>query len=185
MKRVLAVGVCVLLAAVTPSLAGIDKGNGEIGFDFGATSFDSDLSGKGGGRLAFRGGWHLTRLFQIEAEASVSAHYPIHQQGTTRADIVLTTFFVNGVFNFHSKSGNVVPYLLAGVGTSNLDFPPAHLSDSGAAHQFAAGSRFFFGERDHVAFRIEASRITADSFSTTFNHMNYVVGFTWRIGGGS
>ncbi len=89
------------------------------------------------------------------------------------------------MFNFHSKGGNVVPYVLGGLGTATLDFPYANVSDSGTARQIAAGCRFFFGDRSQVAFRLEASRLSGNSFNETSTHTNYVAGFSWRLGGGS
>ena len=93
--RLLAAGLCALLSA-TPALAGIGKGNGEIGFDFGATDFDQNVSRQSAGRLSFRGGYHVSRLFEVEGEISASAHYNLNLQNTTRADVVLTTVFANG-----------------------------------------------------------------------------------------
>jgi len=182
--RLLAVGLCALLSA-TPALAGIGKGNGEIGFDFGATDFDQNVSRQSAGRLSFRGGYHVMRLFELEGEVSVSAHYNWDLQNTTRADVVLRTVFVNGVFNFHSKTGNVVPYVLAGFGSANLDYPFANVQDSGAAHQVGGGCRFFFGDRHGAAFRLQVSRLTEKTFDETSNHMNWTAGFTWRLGAGT
>jgi len=109
MARRRTLGLAMLLLSSSAALAGIGKGNGEIGFDFGATSWDDEVSSKSAGRLSFRGGYHLSTLLEVEGEISTSAHYNLDLQGTTRADIVLTTIMVNGVFNFHSKSGHTVP----------------------------------------------------------------------------
>jgi len=185
MKRRLFVWMCAVVLSVSPGLAGIGKGNGEIGFDFGATGFDSEVTGKSGFRLAFRGGYHFSKWFELEGESSASVH--VIQEGFYKdeADIVLSTIFVNGVLNFHSKSGNVVPYLLAGIGQARLDFRLANVDDTGAARQFGAGCRFFFGEHDQVAFRLQAGRVMEDTFDETSTHTNYVAGFTWRLGGGT
>lgn len=185
MRRCLFVVMCTAILFGSPALAGIGKGNGEIGFDFGATGFDSEVSGKSAFRLAFRGGYHFSKWFELEGESSASAH--VSRQGLNQyeADIVLATVFVNGVFNFHSKSGNVVPYLLAGIGRARLDFPLANVNDTGAARQIGAGCRFFFGDDDQVAFRLQASRLMEDTFDETSTHLNYVAGFTWRLGGGA
>ena len=184
MKRCLLI-LCATMLLGSPALAGIGKGNGEIGFDFGATGFDSEVSGKSAFRLAFRGGYHFSKWFELEGESSASVH--IVREGFYRdeADIVLSTIFVNGVLNFHSKSGNVVPYLLAGIGRARLDFRLANVDDTGAARQFGAGCRFFFGDHDQVAFRLQASRLMEDTFDETSTHTNYVAGFTWRLGGGA
>jgi hypothetical protein len=185
MKRRLFVWMCAVVLSVSPGLAGIGKGNGEIGFDFGATGFDSEVTGKSGFRLSFRGGYHFSKWFELEGESSASVHVVSQGFNKDEADIVLSTIFVNGVFNFHSKSGNVVPYLLAGIGQARLDFRLANVDDTGAARQFAAGCRFFFGDHDQVAFRLQAGRLMEDTFDETSTHTNYVAGFSWRLGGGA
>ena len=184
MKRCLLI-LCAAMLLGSPALAGIGKGNGEIGFDFGATGFDSEVTGKSAFRLAFRGGYHFSKWFELEGESSASVHIAREGFNKVEADIVLATVFVNGVLNFHSTSGNVVPYLLAGIGRARLDFPLANVNDTGAARQFAAGCRFFFGDHDQVAFRLQAGRLMEDSFGETSTHTNYVAGFTWRLGGGA
>jgi hypothetical protein len=184
MRRCLFI-LCAVMLLGSPALAGIGKGNGEIGFDFGVTGFDSDVSGKSAFRLAFRGGYHFSKWFELEGESAASVHIVGQGFNKDEADIVLATIFVNGVVNFHSKSGNVVPYLLAGIGQARLDFPLVNVNDTGAARQFGAGCRFFFGEHDQVAFRLQAGRLMEDTFDQTSTHTNYVAGFTWRLGGGA
>lgn len=185
MKRHLLVVMCAVSLSVSPALAGIGKGNGEIGFDFGATGFDSEVSSKSAFRLAFRGGYHFSKWFELEGESSASVHIVRRWFYQDEADIVLSTIFVNGIVNFHSKSGNVVPYLLAGIGQARLDFRLLNVDDTGAARQFGAGCRFFFGEHGQVAFRLQAGRVMEDTFDETSTHTNYVAGFTWRLGGGT
>jgi hypothetical protein len=185
MRRMAIVGMFAVLLAGSPALAGIGKGNGEIGFDFGATSFDSEVSSKAAGRLVFRGGYHFSKWFELEGESSVSAHVDYRGTLNRRADIVLQTLFLNAVLSLHSQSGNVVPYLLLGMGRASLDFPRANLEDSGAAKQFGVGCRFFFGDAGRAAFRLQAGRLMEDTFDETSTHTNYVAGFTWRLGGGA
>ena len=72
MKRRLLVSSLVALLSAGPALAGIGKGDGEIGFDLGYTEFDQNLTGQNGARLALRGGYHVTRLFQIEGQVAVN-----------------------------------------------------------------------------------------------------------------
>jgi len=186
MKRRLLVSSLVALLFAGPAVAGIGKGDGEIGFDLGYTEFDQNLTGQNGARLALRGGYHVTRLFQIEGQVAASAHYNtdaiFHRMGSRRADTSLQTYFADGVFNFHSKGGNVVPYVLAGVGSGTLDFPFANVSDSGPATLIAGGSRFFFGDRHGAAFRLEFSRISVRVFDETTRHFSVTAGFTWRLG---
>ena len=188
--RLLSAGVVAWLVLATPAHAGIGKGNGEIGFDFGGTQFDQDLGGTGLARLALRGGYHATSLFEIEGEASAAFNVTTdHPYGSSRKSLnfenQLDAYFVNGVFNFHAHRGQIVPYVLGGVGIAYVtprDFGPR---DSGEATQLAVGSRFFFGEDDHVAFRVEVSQLWASYLDTTTTHPSFVIGFTWRLGGDS
>lgn len=186
MKRIFVLSLLVGLSFGASAMAGIDGGNGEVGFDFGVTRFDPGFFTQEAPRFALRGGYHLTRLFEIEAQAGESRHIDVNgvlrRPGRSHANTVLETFFVDGVFNHHSRSGNIVPYLLGGVGESHLDFPRPDASHSGFAYIVAAGSRFFFGERHAHAFRVEVSRIAAESFDTTTHHLSLMLGFTWRIG---
>jgi hypothetical protein len=185
--RVWLVGLCLWTASVCPSVAGIGKGNGELGFDFGVTTWDSDLTGGTGPLLKIRGGYFATRWFEIEGQAAYSVHF---DEVNTQArkyddDQKLRQYFVSGVFNFHSKSGRVVPYVLAGVGMTNMIFLNNTREDDSIAWQAAAGSRFFFGHNDQVAFRIEAAFLFDETFDQSNRHDQYAVGFSWRLGGGS
>lgn len=182
MRRLAGVIVGAGLLLATPVFAGIAPGQGEIGLDFGATGYDQDTVGHTGGLLAVRGGYHFARWFELEGMIRASVHGssdPGHSYG---ADIALYQYMVNGVFLFPSKSGNVVPYVLGGYGSATLDFPQSNFDDSGSAYQYGAGIRLFFGDDDHVGFRIEIARLSEDSFDETKDHNNYSVGFTWRLG---
>jgi outer membrane protein with beta-barrel domain len=189
MKRLIIVVLAIAaLPAVTPALAGIGKHNGEIGFDFGYTDFDQDLSDSNGARFAIRGGYHFSDWFQLEAEdvgMATSASV-----GLLDTDTTIGAFFVNGVFNFHPGKGSVVPYVLGGVGlaTIRIDYNLfGNADDTGGASQFAFGSRFFFGRNKRAAFRLEASLMrhkTSDLIITNqdFTEKSLTAGFTWRLG---
>src|SRR5262245_3376256 len=153
MKRWTIAVLCAFVC-LSPVCAGIGKGNGEIGFDFGATAFDSDVTAKSGFHLALRGGYHFTRFFELEAEISDSAHYDWNER-TSEADLRLDTWLLNGVFNFPSKSGRLVPYVLAGFGSARLDPVFGGPDDTGNAWQAGGGCRFFMGPR--AAFRLQVA----------------------------
>jgi hypothetical protein len=63
-----------------------------------------------------------------------------------------------------------------------LDASLLGASDTGNAQQLGAGCRFFFGEHEGVALRVEASEVWEKSYDVTKNHTAYVFGFTWRLG---
>jgi hypothetical protein len=182
MKRWMIADLCTFVC-LTPLRADPASGKGEIGFDFGATRFDSDVTGKSGFRLALRGGYHFTRLFELEGEISDSAHYTWDQEPTGDADLRLTSILLNGVLNIPSSTGRLVPYLLAGFGSARLDFPRSGPNDTGDAWQAGAGCRFFMGP--HAAFRLQVTRMREKSFDVNKDHLHYVAGFTWRLGDGA
>ncbi len=177
---------CVTLLVVpfvTPVSGGVGAGNGEIGFDFGFTEFDSNTADDTGFRGVFRGGYHITDLFQIEGHLASSV------SDEDIVDVTLTTLFVNGVFNFHPTNANIVPYVLGGIGVANVDFEvdipffgSIDVDDDSVAYQVAGGSRFFFGSNKRTAFRIELSVMGEDTFDESSTHINLVGGFTWRLG---
>jgi opacity protein-like surface antigen len=169
------VAVLSLLAAAAPSAADIGAGNGEIGFDVGFTEFDSNTSDDTGTRGAVRGGYHFTDLFQLEGQVAV-------MNADDGVDVQLTTVMVDAVFNFH-PSPNVVPYVLVGAGTANLDLEIFGISidDDSTAYQAALGTRFFPGSGP-LAIRLEASALWEDTFDVDSTHYSAVVGLTWRLG---
>ena len=165
----------------TPAMAaGIGKGNGEIGFDFaGYAHFDSNVTEEGGGVFKFRGGYHFSKLLQLEGEIAVSL------AEDSGADILLTRQMVNLVFNLHPRT-TLVPYFLVGAGQARLEYDAFFLGtdDTGPAFQGAFGSRFFFGKKDRVAVRVEGSILTEETFDETSVHWMANVGFTWTLGQG-
>ena len=108
----------VVSLSVSPALAGIGKGNGEIGFDFGLAQIDDEVTDDAGGRFSIRGGYFFSDLFQLEGQATTIA---VSEAEGTNVNISLSTFFVNAVFNFH-PSKQLVPYALGGFGSANLEF---------------------------------------------------------------
>ncbi|HYV20581.1 MAG TPA: outer membrane beta-barrel protein [Verrucomicrobiae bacterium] len=185
----LVAGLVLLSGAFAPAWAGITKGNGELGFDFGVTSWDQDLVGHTGSMLKLRGGYCATKWFEIEGQFAYSAHFDegaLRGNGSTDRkldqDQAMSQVFVSGVFNFPSKSGNIIPYVLGGVGRTDVKFPNAHVDDTSSAWQAAVGSRFFYGDHDQVAFRIEAAFLFDDAFDQSNRHGQYALGFTWRLG---
>ncbi|SRR6266571_1699270 len=184
MTRALSITLCLALAFATPALAGLDAKNGEIGFDFGYTHFDPDVSDRGAFRLNLvRGGYCFNKLFELEGEG-----VGIASEDTGAVDVMTTLGidFVNGVFNFHPSNKGIVPYILVGIGAATLTFdldPGPKVDDNGVAYQIAGGSRFFFGMKKRVAVRVELSVINENTFDETSTHYSVTGGFTWRLGG--
>ena len=184
-------GLLLLGGAFTQARAGITKGDGELGFDFGVTTWDDDLGGQTAPMFKLRGGYCATRWFEIEGQIAYSFHLDEDElRGNGSADRKfdvdqdMTQVFVSGLFNFPSKSGNIIPYVLAGIGQTKVGFPNVHVDDTSSAWQAAVGSRFFYGDHDQVAFRIEVALISDDVFDQSSSDRQYAFGFTWRLGAG-
>jgi opacity protein-like surface antigen len=181
MKKILTVAFVALFAFSVPALAGIGQGNGEVGFDYGSTDYDSDTGLDSSDSLSLRGGYFMTNLFQIEGQYQ-TADSTTDDLGVD-VDASTDILMVNGVFNFHPKK-DITPYVLAGVGRADVSVDTVGFSesDSGMAYQIGAGSRFFFGKSKRAAFRIDLSRISQDTFEESTTNTTFAGGFTWRIG---
>jgi hypothetical protein len=183
-RRLPLILLCLALSGLAPSWAGLDAKNGELGFDFGFTDFDDNVTDQGGVRFNFRGGYCFTKLFELEGEGA--------GMGSTDTEGIIDTYtalginFVNGVFNFHPSKKAIVPFVLIGVGYAKLTIdadPGPKVDDSGMAYQVAGGSRFFFGDKKRVAVRVELSVVNEDTFDESSTHTSLTGGFTWRLGG--
>lgn len=186
MRRVLIVTVCLALAGATPALAGLDPGNGELGFDLGYARLEANASDEdrtGAARFNFRGGYCFNKMFELEG---MGAGLGSEDPGAGTATTTLAVDFVDAVFNFHPTNVHIVPYVLVGTGYATLIINPDfgdRIEESGAAFQIAGGSRFFYGVKKRVAFRVELSAISEDTFDKRQIHVSLTGGFTWRLGG--
>ena len=181
MKKLLTVAFVALIACSMPALADVGKGNGEVGFDYGSTDYDSDTGLDSSDSLSIRGGYHMTNLFQVEGQY-MTADATTEDLGTD-VDASTDILMVNGVFNFHPKK-EITPYVLVGMGRADVSVESTGFSadDSGMAYQIGAGSRFFFGKNKRAAFRVDLSRISQDTFDEDTTNTTFAGGFTWRLG---
>ena len=162
---VLVIGVCLM----TPAQADARKGNGEVGFDFGVTTFEDEISESAASRFSLRAGVMLSNLFELEGQLAVS----------DRSDVNLSSGFVNLVFNF-TAGDRVMPYFLLGGGAARLDLDSD--DSTGGAGQFAGGFRAFGGE-GRIGLRLELGVIVADHFDEARIYPQGTVGFTFILGG--
>jgi opacity protein-like surface antigen len=182
MKKIASLAFLALLVTA-PSFAAIKQGNGEVGFDYGQTSYDSDTQLDSSDNLSLRGGYFMTDLFQIEGQYATADSKTEVVPGS---DIKASTdvLMVNGVFNFMPKK-DINPFVLVGIGQADVsvkdDFGNS-ASDSGMAYQIAAGSRFFFGKAKRAAFRLDVSMINQDTFNETQTNTTFAGGFTFKLG---
>jgi hypothetical protein len=178
----LATLVCALIPSAS-ALAGVGEGNGEIGVELGAASMDSDLIDRTGYRLSVRFGRHLNEYLQFEGQYAVSQASEDLLPGVEK-EATLRVLMFNYVLNLRPRRGDIVPYILLGLGVARLDLQAVGLSsdDINGAVQVAVGSRFFFAERGRAAFRVELSLVSNDAFEERYNHLNLAGGLTWRLG---
>jgi hypothetical protein len=162
---IVALGVCL----VAPTQADVRKGDGEVGFDFGTTSFEEEISDSAAGRFSLRAGIMASRLLEFEGQLSVA----------DRRDLNLSSGMVNVLFNFRTGD-RLMAYFLLGGGAARLDLD---YDDSiGAAGQFAGGFRAFGGE-GRVGLRLEIGAMVADHFDDARLYPSGTVGFTFVLGG--
>ena len=184
MTRVPLVLSCLAFLCITPALAGLDAGNGEIGFDLGYAHLDPDVAASSdGARFTFRGGYCFTKLFELEGQGVGIGSQKTGGGADVNTEIGIN--FVDAVFNFHPANKGIVPYVLGGIGygTTKIDLDPGgSVDDSGGAWQIAAGGRFFFGGTKRVAVRVEAALLGIDAFDEKTTNSSFSAGFTWRIG---
>ena len=182
MKKILSLAFLGVLVFSAPALAGIEKGQGEVGVDYGQTSYDNDAAEfDSSDSLSLRGGYFFTNLFQLEGQY-INSDTTIEDISNVKAstDIMM----VNGVFNF-MPGKEIKPYVLVGVGQANVDVDVdgvGSVDDSGTAYQIGAGSRFFFGKAKRAAFRFDVSMINQDTFEDTQTNTTVAGGFTFRLG---
>lgn len=167
-----------------PAAAGMGKGNGEIGFDFGVTDLDADYHDDGAAGLTFRGGYFLTDVVEIEGQIGAYT-----STDWVWSDVTLRTFMVDAVFNFRPNT-SVMPYVLVGGGVANVEYddwfdllPGLAVDDSSTAFQVGGGSRFFFGKAKKVAVRVELVFLSEKTFDRSATPVRLTAGFTWRLGG--
>jgi len=169
---ILAFALCGL--ATGTALAGDGARVWEIQWNVGYTEFDRDI-GDAGFRTTIRGGYHFTKIFELNAE--IGGSFDVEAAGTKAP---LYTGFLNAVFNFPGSNGRAVPYFLVGGGWAAVDL--GTFDDSGVAYQAAVGGSFY-GEQRRVGLRLELGAMGADLFNQTTLNWNITGGFTSRIGG--
>jgi len=181
MKHMISLFAVLVMMVSTPALASLGQGSTEVGVDLGRTNFDSNTFDEAGLTMGVRGGYHFTDLFELEGQiASSSADDTI---AGLDVDLDATTVLVNGVFNFHPTQ-NIVPYVLVGIGTTDVkvDISGLKVDDSSTATQAGFGSRFFFGQSKKVGVRVEVSFLNEDTFDESSTHTNILGSLTWKLG---
>ena len=167
-----------LLTLILSPAALAQKGGVEIGGDAGILEFDDELGGEQEFRGDFRAGYFFTDRLELEGQ---------YLHATSIFDLALTAYMVNGVYHFRSADAGVVPYVLAGVGSADVEVTPFFLgpviSDNGTALQAALGVRFYVGDEHRGSWRLEVSALNEDTFDEDSTHLSLVGGFSWRFGG--
>jgi len=181
MKHSLSLIAVFALMLSTPAMASLEQGNTEVALDFGMTELDSNTFDQTGLTMGFRGGYLFTDLFELEGQfSSTSADDSV---AGIDMDLDATTLFVNGLFNFRPTE-EIVPYVLVGIGTTDVDIEVAgfKVDDSATATQIGFGSRFYFGQEKKVAVRVEVAFVNEDTFDADSTHTNILGSLSWKLG---
>lgn len=178
------VGALVLNAA--PANAQVQAGSQEVeayaGALFGDDLTETQVSGtkpKLDDDVTFglRYGYNFTEAWGIEAALGYSPNKATHLAGSD-VDLDLTTFDVDGVYNF-TPSARLVPYVLAGVGyaSAHLDHdlqgvvngqPTTIRDDEGFTANAGVGAKFY--ATDKLLFRLEGRYRYLDKVVDHFDH---------------
>jgi len=184
MKRILLFAALVGLIGA-PALAGSNAGNsGEIGFGYGQSDVGSESTGVDTAQfLGVRGGYDFNQMFEIEGQfASSSEDGDI---AGTDVDMTMRVLMVNGLYNFRPAKKEFVPYVMAGIGRSDVEVEGGGITadDNSVAYQVGGGTRIFFGKTKRTAFRMDLSLLRDDNFDDTSTTRTLTAGLTWRLGG--
>ncbi len=184
MKRILLFAAVAALVGV-PAFAGTQSGNGgEIGFGFGQTDVGSDSTGIDTAQfLGIRGGYNLTKEYQIEGQFSSSSESG--DIAGTDVDTTMRVLMVNGVRNFHPRKEEIVPYVMAGIGRAEVevDSGGTTVDDNSVAYQVGGGTRIFFGKNKRTAVRMDLSLLRETTLDDSSMNRTLTAGLTWRLGG--
>jgi Outer membrane protein beta-barrel domain len=187
MKRIVCVAAFAAVVLGAPAFAANNANNagngGEIGFGVGQTSVsNSDATGVDSAQfLGLRGGYDINKQFQVEGQVASSS-----ESGSvagTSVDTTMRLYMVNGLYNFHPRNKEFVPYVMAGIGRADIsvDGGGTTVSADSTAYQVGGGTRIFFGKSKTMAFRTDVSLLRETAFdSSTFT--NITAGLTWRLG---
>jgi len=184
MKRILCFAALAALVLGAPAFAGNAPGNtGEIGFGVSQTSVSSDSTGVDSAQFfGVRGGYQIKKEFEVEGQIASSS-----ESGSisgTGVDTTMRLFMVNGLYNFHPRNKEFVPYVMAGIGRADIsvDSSGSSVSDNATAYQIGAGTRIFFGKSKTMAFRTDLSLLHEAAFNDGSTFTNITAGITWKLG---
>lgn len=185
MKRMVCFAAFAALVLGAPAFAGNAPSNsGEIGFGVGQTSVsNSDTTGVDSAQFfGVRGGYNINKDFQVEGQATTSS-----ESGSvsgTSVDTTVRLYMVNGLYNFHPRNKEFVPYVLAGIGRADIsvDAGGTSASENSTAFQVGGGTRIFFGKSKTMAFRTDVSLLRETAFNDSTTFTNITAGITWRLG---
>ena len=164
---------------VNPTAAQMTDRRWEFGFALGSANLDSssedfdlDL------RVDLRGGYIFSDRFELEAQL---------MSASAVLDASLNALMANAIFSFRPDE-RVVPYVLVGIGHSEIDDitlfgTEPDVSEGSAAFQIGVGSRFFVGAKRRMAVRLELSSLSIDTdLFESDRHTSLTAGLTWASG---
>ena len=132
--------LALALSTAPPVAAGMGKGNGEIGFDFGVTDLDTDYHHDDAAGVTIRGGYFLTDVVEIEG-----------QLGSALVDSVLGSLESRNVDLTMPKWEFESSFSLASA-LQALGMPSAFSPDTADFSGMTSGEQLFISDVIHQAF---------------------------------
>ncbi|HOJ51881.1 MAG TPA: OmpA family protein [Syntrophales bacterium] len=180
MKRFFAI-VCFFMSLILVfsgmALAQVQAGRFSIGPYLGGFSFDSERQIQNSLTGGLRLGYDISRYFGVEG--TVGAFFTDYERATWGDKRVEgLNFRLEGIFNLLPK-GAIVPFVAAGVGGQEVDYPRNVSNVHGATVAYGGGIKIYFTEDWLMRYDIRHIYQTKDAL----NDIEYSVGITYLFGG--
>jgi len=188
MKRfLLFAGMVALIAApalAVTSSSSSSNGGGELGFGIGQGNVNADTTGSDTAQyLGIRGGYDFTKAFELEGQFASSSESG--EISGINVDTTMRVLMVNGLYNFHPPKKEFVPYVMGGIGRSDISVDASGLGtadDNSIAYQVGGGTRIFVGKSKRMAVRMDLSWLHDNNFDTSSTNTTVTAGLTWKLG---
>lgn len=166
---------CIILFSGN-AIAGMNAGAATISPMAGLYTFDGEQDLDTGVMLGLGFGYNITDNWAAEGVFNlINTEASVGRGGNSVECYLLRLDFL---YHFR-QSGDVVPYLAAGVGTAWFDAAPV-TDDVSANINYGAGIKYFF--MDNMAIRGEVRHIMAFDDYNTNQNFSFNLGLTFQLG---
>jgi len=169
--------ICFILILPVGVKGQVQGGLFSIGPYFGGMAFDSERYIKNSLTGGIRLGYDFSRYFGVEG--TVGAFFTDYERATSGAKQVEgLNYRLEGVLNLLPRSF-IVPFLAAGVGGQEVDYPKNMSNVHGPVIGYGGGIKIYFSENWLLRYDIRHLYQTKDAL----NDIEYSVGITYLFGG--